>query len=195
MIRTKSIAKAVKRLVLEAIARLDESVGIARETETEVDFHDYRQRVAEVISRLNEHILHALYLEHPELEPEGLRRAQADRGPAPSLEPLEDRPLEEIIVERRLSRGDGRPVIVRIGKPVPYPEGDNFYCPFDIAGLDRVILSRAGGVDGVQALQLAMQKIGVILQGHNKETGDGLFWLDGDDPDLGFGAPSGRNTQ
>jgi hypothetical protein len=195
MIRSKATAIAVERLVLEAVVRLNESIGVVRAAGTDADFLDYGQRVAVVISGLHEHILHALYLEHSELEPEGLRRAPADRGPAPSLDPLEARPLEEIIVERRLSRGDGRPVIVRIGKPVPYPDGDNFYCPFDIAGLDRVILSRAGGVDGVQALQLAMRKIGVILKVHNEETGDGLFWLTGGDPYLGFGAPSGRNTK
>lgn len=95
-------------------------------------------------------------------------------------------PIDPIIAVRRLSRTDGGSVLIRIGKPRPYPEGDNSYCPFEIVGLEYEISSRAGGVDDVQSLQLAIERIGITLNTYNQETGGNLFWFTEGDPDLGF---------
>lgn len=95
-------------------------------------------------------------------------------------------PIDPIIAVRKLSRSDGGSVTVRIGQPRPFAEGDNSYCPFEIIGLDYEVFSRAGGVDDVQALQLAIKNIGVILEVYNRETGGSVYWLTEGDPDLGF---------
>lgn len=95
-------------------------------------------------------------------------------------------PVEPVIAERQLSRADGGFVIVRIGKPRPYPEGGSAYCPYEIIGLDYSVVSRAGGIDDIQALLLALEKIGTTLAFYNNETGGTLFWIEEGNPDLGF---------
>jgi hypothetical protein len=96
---------------------------------------------------------------------------------------LELDPIGTVIATRIYRRDGGGDVILRVGLPVPFPEGDNFFCPYAIEGLsvDRTI-SRAGGVDAIQALLLALQKIRITLE----NSGAGVFWLDDADPDLGL---------
>lgn len=72
--------------------------------------------------------------------------------------------LGEIIMTRELERGDAI-VRVRVGKPMPFAEGEtDCYVPFRIDGLgdDRVLI--AGGVDGVQAMLFALAMIGDLLK-------------------------------
>lgn len=76
-------------------------------------------------------------------------------------------------------------VTIKIGKPQRFPDGEeDYYCPFQITGLQDEIISYAGGIDTVQALLLAMERIGVILQESDENKMGQLVWVGGDN--LGF---------
>jgi hypothetical protein len=68
-----------------------------------------------------------------------------------------------LIAWRDLELNEVETVRVKIGMPQEFPEGEGYYCPFEIAGLSRDKIFYAGGVDPVQALELALQNIGAIL--------------------------------
>jgi hypothetical protein len=68
--------------------------------------------------------------------------------------------LGEVIAKRRLSV-TGQPALeiwVVLGTPGPFPDapdGDH-YCPYQIKGIGDEELRYAGGVDSLQALELAL---------------------------------------
>ena len=71
----------------------------------------------------------------------------------------------EVIAERLLtlnSDGAKKPIRVLVGRPYSEPDGAHF-CPYKIVGLVPELTKRAGGVDGIQALQLALVMIGAEL--------------------------------
>ena len=88
--------------------------------------------------------------------------------------------LKNVIAERTLYvMGDGnRKIQIRIG--CPEVSEKDFKCSFIIEGLpDEKNVKSAYGVDSIQALALAFQKISYLLNFHNKNTFDGkLRWLD-----------------
>ncbi|WP_024800121.1 hypothetical protein [Nocardia sp. BMG51109] len=92
--------------------------------------------------------------------------------------------LGEPIAIRTLHRGD-EPVTVEIGRPRPYMESDDCFCPFRISGTDLLEEGYAVGVDAVQALTLTLARIGDVLAA----SGDGYTFLGGED--LGFPRSSG----
>jgi len=69
-------------------------------------------------------------------------------------------------------------VHVRIRSPVFDHAGD-WTCPFEITGLARREVRYAHGVDGVQALELALQLIGTILYTSKEWEAGRLTWLGG----------------
>ncbi|HZU11067.1 MAG TPA: hypothetical protein VFA02_14270 [Pseudacidobacterium sp.] len=90
----------------------------------------------------------------------------------------------EVIAERNLtldSDGIERVVTVQIGRPYVEPDGA-WFCPFNVLGLAPAGTRRAGGVDAIQALQLALVMIGAELSASSKS----LKW-DGE-PSTGFPA-------
>src|SRR6185312_8565280 len=66
--------------------------------------------------------------------------------------------LGEVIAERTLKRSvnneDPTDVIVRLGKPQPFPDDSGFYSPFEVVGLGVRKIRYAAGVDAFQSLQL-----------------------------------------
>lgn len=98
-----------------------------------------------------------------------------------------------IIATRELDLANSEAkVMVHIGKPEKYPDSSDYYCPFRIAGLGKERANRAGGVDAVQALLLALKMVGAELY-TSKEAKDGhLKWVGSSgDGDLGFPVPVG----
>lgn len=97
--------------------------------------------------------------------------------------------LGPIIAERRL-RVTGRPeldVRVRLGTPRPFadaPYGD-YYCPYQIVGVGNQKVRYAGGVDAIQALELALHIVPTELDALREEC-PGLGWVDAADGDYGF---------
>lgn len=88
---------------------------------------------------------------------------------------LED--VGEIIAERELEIEDNRVVQVVIGKPQRFPDGSDYYCPFQITGIRKGKIMHAGGVDSVQALLLAMQMISANLYTSDEGRAGTLTWL------------------
>jgi len=98
--------------------------------------------------------------------------------------------IGEVIAERklRLAQRDGRvtTITVKLGKPLEFPDETGFYAPFQIIGVGSEKAKYAGGVDGIQALQLAMKMIGAYLNAIREEQAAELTWEGGDNGDVGF---------
>jgi hypothetical protein len=86
------------------------------------------------------------------------------------------------IVAERFFELDGRAkaVRVRVRKPRRDPKTGDYWCTFELSGLDEALDFKVWGVDSLQALQLAMRAAGELL----REKGRGLTWCG--DSDLGF---------
>ena len=79
------------------------------------------------------------------------------------------------VVARRVLTESGlerRKVTISIGAPRRHPRVD-WECPFLIDGIGDSRVRKAGGVDALQALVMAIEGIRVTLEG----TGRGLVWL------------------
>ena len=102
-----------------------------------------------------------------------------------------------VIGERVLKRIDGgSDVTVKLFLPVPdHPGG--FRCHYQICGIGEDKVRYAGGVDAIQAIQIAMQLIGADLYIRHKDVklvfgdviDDGNPEIYGDPYDLGFPRP------
>ena len=97
--------------------------------------------------------------------------------------------LGQVVAERRL-RVLGRPdleVWVRLGMPRPFPNDrlNNYYCPYQVTGIGDGKVRYAGGVDSLQALELALHLLPTELDRLGQEH-PGLGWLDAPDGDYGF---------
>jgi len=75
-------------------------------------------------------------------------------------------------------------VIVRLAKPEKIPGEDDFSCGYQILGLGTEAVRTAVGVDAVQALFLAMTKIGADLYTSAEASTCKLSWHG--DKNLGF---------
>src|SRR5690348_4995247 len=68
--------------------------------------------------------------------------------------------MGEPLASRRLdlhSPTGKKEILVCIGKPCQFTDGDGFYCPIQVKGLGSEKVQRIGGVDSMQALQLAIK--------------------------------------
>jgi hypothetical protein len=92
------------------------------------------------------------------------------------------RTIRRIAARRVYESANGKPVVLTIGVPQPVP-GSDWGCPLQITGLNttwrrpRYVF----GIDGLQALHLAMQCAGAVLESTNSR----LEWL-GQTEDLGM---------
>ncbi len=87
------------------------------------------------------------------------------------------------IAARRVYRApSGKPVVVTLGVPQPVP-GSDWGCPLQITGLNTTWRTPkyVFGIDSFQALHLAMQGAGVVLESARQK----LEWL-GQTEDLGM---------
>ena len=80
-----------------------------------------------------------------------------------------------------------RDVAVEIFAPTPADEkgSSTWKCEYRITGLSKTIDRQAYGVDGVQALILALEIIGVDLNFSDERKANLLYWFEPND-DLGF---------
>ena len=99
--------------------------------------------------------------------------------------------LDEVVATRvlRLLGGETSPdkeAVVKIGKPQPFPDGRDYFCPYQITGLGDEKVRYFGGIDAIQALHLAIVAAGADVFALNELCGGRLRW-DGDEHgDLGF---------
>ncbi|QBH01525.1 DUF6968 family protein [Xanthomonas oryzae] len=90
---------------------------------------------------------------------------------------------QEHVLKRTLKAGSTI-VIVTINKPSE--DGGDFRCQYTIDDGESRRVSYAMGMDSVQAMQLAMKKIGVDLISLGKKIGNPINWLEDDSEGSGF---------
>ena len=97
----------------------------------------------------------------------------------------------QVIATRRLTFVDDktREVFVTIGKSQQFPDSSDYYCAYQITGIGDGKIKHAGGIDAVQALELAMKMIGADLFAFNRALGGKLRWEGDEKGDLGFPMP------
>ena len=97
--------------------------------------------------------------------------------------------IGEVIAERVLKRSvngrETRDVIVRLGKPQPFPDGNGYFSPFEIIGIGELKIRYARGGDEFQSLQLALRMISATLHYWKNEPASIMF-LEEPGDDLGF---------
>jgi hypothetical protein len=77
-------------------------------------------------------------------------------------------------------------VFVLLGKPQTLPDHKDFFCPYQVKGAGDEKVRVAYGIDGFQALQLALSILSVELEVLNKELGGKLRWECDEKGWLGF---------
>jgi hypothetical protein len=93
----------------------------------------------------------------------------------------------QVIATRVLNLRGSAQVTIRLGKPEKFPDSVDYYCPYEIRGVGNQRVRYAGGVDAVQALELALKSIGADLYTSKEWQAKELTWNGGDD--LGFPVP------
>ena len=91
--------------------------------------------------------------------------------------------LRTIVASREFTKRAGRKsarVRIEIGTPQHLPAepglSDWWACPIRIRGLGKPMLAYRGGVDGLQALELAMRGAGQMLSGTTAFHNGELYW-------------------
>jgi hypothetical protein len=101
---------------------------------------------------------------------------------------LQSAPAFDLIAEGLLtnkSTGVEREIKVQIGRPHMEAVGA-WLCPFKITGQGIDQSKYAGGVDAIQAIQLAFVMIAAVLQHFSRTLNLELHWGGEDDNDIGF---------
>src|SRR5690348_10271957 len=100
---------------------------------------------------------------------------------------------DDVIARRELCLvepdGSESEVIVSIGRPQPFEDFKDYWVPYKISGggIDKEFY--AGGVDAIQALQLAMVGLGAELYALGRTMGGRLKW-NVEEAFLGFPSPA-----
>jgi hypothetical protein len=89
---------------------------------------------------------------------------------------MELKTIEQIIARRELDLTTGGKVTIIVGKPEQFPDGIDFYCPYQITGLSNSRIRYAGGIDEIQALSLTLSKIGADLYTSDAYQSGTLMW-------------------
>lgn len=71
---TKDTARRVSELMIELGAKLDASVALVQQTESEEEFHQYRRTVGKLMGWMLLDVMNPIYAEYPDLTPPELRR-------------------------------------------------------------------------------------------------------------------------
>jgi hypothetical protein len=74
---------------------------------------------------------------------------------------------------------DGQEATCRFFKPIADADGLSFFCHYEIDWPEGTRSKRAGGVDEVQALLLAMERAHTDLLSARENDGRQVSWLDG----------------
>ncbi|GLQ95250.1 DUF6968 family protein [Dyella acidisoli] len=92
--------------------------------------------------------------------------------------------VNSVIAKRTLQAKDGREIEIIFGTPEEFPDGKDFYCPFQVIGLGDERVRYAGGVDSMQALLLALKKLSYYITSRDEVMNGEVQWLG--EPDLGL---------
>src|SRR6266566_5617373 len=98
--------------------------------------------------------------------------------------------LGEVIASRELysieDNGSKRRVVVKLGKPVPFPDSNDYYAPFQITGIGSETVLCAGGIDAFQAIQEVMKVIDAQCRALNQTSSIRLRWEGDEGGGFGF---------
>jgi hypothetical protein len=96
------------------------------------------------------------------------------------------------VIATRSFEVDGKPgFTIRIGRPALAPEGDCWFCHYDIEGPLTKRQGRFGGEDAMQALVNALYCLAVDVELSAENTMGKLSWL-GNKTDFGLPLPPKR---
>jgi hypothetical protein len=85
----------------------------------------------------------------------------------------------KVVAERILdldAGGERREVRVLIGAPRNIPGSVDFYCAYQVVGLADATVRYTEGVDGAQAMYLAMEAVGTLLAATPEARAGRLTW-------------------
>ena len=98
-------------------------------------------------------------------------------------------PLGRVIADRQLrdSENPSREVRLLIGEPQQFPDAPNgdYYCPFQVVGVGSEKVLYAGGIDSLQAIELAVLILPSVLENLRRDN-PGLGWADAPPGDYGL---------
>jgi hypothetical protein len=92
--------------------------------------------------------------------------------------------LGQVVATRTFSVNE-EPVELLIGAPRAYPDGNDYFCPFQVKGIGDERVRHAGGIDGLQALILAVERAAMYLSSTEEVRGGQLKFLG--ETGIGFG--------
>jgi hypothetical protein len=72
----RTTAEKLEQILRNVSAELDRSIRIVRDNSSEEDFIRYRRLVGKLMGEIFVEVLQPIYLEYPELTPDGLKRAE-----------------------------------------------------------------------------------------------------------------------
>ncbi len=97
-----------------------------------------------------------------------------------------------IIARRDFELVDGNSVNVLVGVPDRFPDSEHdYYCPYQILGLQDERVRYAAGIDSIQAIMLALERIGIDLYTSEEYKDGRLKSQSHKKGDLGFPLPDG----
>lgn len=103
----------------------------------------------------------------------------SDGGADPGFDPIATRALE----------CDGEPgFVIRLGRPALAPEGDCWFCTYEVEGPLTQARVKVGGEEPMQALVLALQALAVEVETSAENKAGRLTWL-GERGDFGLPVP------
>lgn len=94
--------------------------------------------------------------------------------------------IGEPFINRIMQLHEAEHVKIAIGKPQKFPDGNDYYCPYQIIGLGDGKVNWSGGIDEIQALLLTLEGIGIFLNNSEEYKQGNLSWIGSADGNLGF---------
>ncbi len=92
--------------------------------------------------------------------------------------------IGRVVATRELRLSRQKKVTIEIGKPRKFRGSPDYFCAFRIRGMGDDFLSLSGGVDAIQALELALVHVGTKLYFSEEAKAGKLTWdygrIDGD---------------
>ncbi|QEX16474.1 hypothetical protein FRZ44_17680 [Hypericibacter terrae] len=98
--------------------------------------------------------------------------------------------INKVMLVRQPRLSESRaPVVIQVGCPEKRPNGHDYYCAYRVLGLGNDRVRSASGVDQMQALLLALRKMGAELYSCGEYKTGKLYWLEMGNKDLGLPTP------
>ena len=94
--------------------------------------------------------------------------------------------FEEISYREYKIKGQDSKISITLGKPQKNPSTFDYYCPYKINIFNKEEVRKIFGVDGFQAMHLALKTIDAELRGIIQKKSIELEWDGGDFGELAF---------